>query len=207
MAAEAACWENASCREAIFDAVSAGRVEVEDVEAALTAGFPSDAVDNRGNTLLHKVVANTEYHTLVPRLLENHWDPNARNDSGKTPVCTACVVGKLSLVQTLVQAGGRLDCADNQGWPALFYALFALNCGQSQEAVKTLLEWLVTRVEVDWFHIGDEGITALYTAGPPHLDKWRIAIILRAQALQRQRESRWSPLRAAFVGAVAGCAV
>ncbi len=118
-----------------------------------------------------------------------------------TPVSLACSTGKIEIVQILVQAGGLLDCPNKYGETAMFYALWALrDSAVNKQDVCALLTWLSERPEVDWFSISEK--TAYTMAG-----SLGFVIVGAAQALQRQRESRWSPLRAAFVGAVAGCAV
>jgi len=186
------------------------KVGTKDVEDALSAGFPRDAVDKTGSTLLHTVVSFPHLFTLVPWMMQNHWDPNAVNSIGVTPLQYACAYADVKLVRMLVEAGGRLDYADNDNWPALFYVLHAFEDSRSRQDFTALLEWLMTRPEVDWYHVSKPTRQTALTLAQRRNENdtdWRFNLVLKGQALQRHRESRWSPLRAAFVGAVAGCAV
>lgn len=180
---------------------AAARWDVRVVELALDGGFPVDAADKfRNDTLLHCVVAssNPSMHVLVPRMLAAGWDPNAANTYGSTPLLYACIAGCVDTVRAMVLAGGTLAAVDVDGWTALDYAARTTNPHAWQ-----VLEWLATRPEVDWWRKPPKHHHALHaiegTPLEPSIKARFRAVIEGAMAAQR----RWTPLRAAFVGAAA----
>jgi hypothetical protein len=189
----APAWNDATRRREVFDAAQRG--DLVAVTAALNAGFPATAKDNWGNTLLRYAVYCNELRSLVPRMVAERWNPNAENCNGVTPVHFACGVGALESLQALVAAGGLLTSCDNSGWTPVFVA-FRHAC---------VLEWLATRPEIDWFHLEEDKRTALDIAKLNSVSSRCESILVGAMAAQRPRWyvrwRRWSPLRAAFVGA------
>jgi hypothetical protein len=178
----APAWNDATRRREVFDAAQRGNLVA--VTAALNAGFPATAKDNWGNTLLRYAVYCSELR----------WNPNAENCNGVTPVHFACGVGALESLQALVAAGGLLTSCANSGWTPVFVA-FRHPC---------VLEWLVTRPEIDWFVFDEDKRTALDIAKLNSVSSRCESILVGAMAAQRPqwyvRWRRWSPLRAAFVG-------
>jgi ankyrin repeat protein len=185
-------WDNLAARKAVFDAVC--RREIEVVRAAVDRGFPPTAVNEYGHTLLLWATFNG-IGSLVPYLLANHWDANTGHSYGKTALHFACMWGQLDTVKELAQGGALLNLRDSRGWTVVHCAL-SVNCVNRQSL---LLEWLATQPEVDWFQATNFGKTALSMVRTQSVRP----IVEAAMAAQREREARWSPLRAVFVGAVA----
>jgi hypothetical protein len=210
----ASAWDGCKARDAVFKAVCTK--DVGALHAAISGGFPVTAVDCDGETLLHYAAGH--FVGLVPLLLEHGWDVNAKDKDGVTPLHVACLNGHLHTVQVLVQAGACLKTSDDHGWTVAHYA--ASGCQMVfdlDEALGRLqlFEWLATRPEVDWCEKADMDSTdtvfdMLYEV--PYIvhesqsvSKRYIDIMWGAVAAQRAREgarkARWTPLRAAFVGA------
>jgi ankyrin repeat protein len=182
-----ALWVDASRVVEVFTEASYQNVRF--VSDALDAAFPVNTVDSWGKTLLHYAVRSSVMRPLVQRLLASGGDPNLQDDRGQTPVHLACREGDLAVVRALVAAGGLLNAEDERGNTAVFYAVRGF--GETTEC----LEWLAARPEVDWCHVNRYGNSVLEYA-------WvtgHSAVVSGAVARQR----RWSPLRAAFVGAAA----
>ena len=100
-------WDQVSVQAVFKDYCYENR---ERATRVLDQGFPPSAVDGHlGNTLLHYVVRYRDVQPLVPRMLAAGWDPNARNNTGLTPMHWACASGNVEVLQTLMAAGGRLD--------------------------------------------------------------------------------------------------
>jgi ankyrin repeat protein len=183
-----ALWVDASRVVEVF--TEASYLNVGFVWEALDAAFPVNTVDSWGKTLLHYAVRSSVMRPLVQRLLASGGDPNLQDDRGQTPVHLACREGDLGVVRALVAAGGLLNAEDERGNTAVFYAVRGCN-NETTEC----LEWLAARPEVDWCHVNCYGNSVLEYAGVTG----HLAVVSGAVARQR----RWSPLRAAFVGAAA----
>jgi hypothetical protein len=200
----AVVWTRAAVQH-VFAGVLLGRVEA--VMAALDAGLPpSTTFGCFGATLLHwcfeHVNRNVLMHGVVLRLLASDCDPNARDIKGVTPVHEACLSGNLEMVQAVVAAGGRLNSLNDSDETPLFYAV--ISAIENAERWR-LLQWLADCPDMDWWHRNWEGKTALelamsFRGGPG--ERCRV-IAAAAMETQRERTARWTPLRAAFVGAVA----
>ncbi|MET7392691.1 hypothetical protein ABZS66_04255 [Dactylosporangium sp. NPDC005572] len=90
------------------------------VLALLDAGLDPQVRDGRGRTLLHRI-HQFEHADLLPRLLAEGLDVNARSRSGWTPMCEVLVHSPpAALVRALHDAGAfpRLALTDPQDWPA-----------------------------------------------------------------------------------------
>jgi hypothetical protein len=173
----------------VFQAAYNGKCDV--VIAAVEDGFPPHATDTMGNTLLHYAAQKHELLSAVLFMLARDWDPNIRDRNGVTPLMYACERDCLETAKALVAAGGLLTTSSKWGGTPLFFAV-----GRPR-----VLQWLATCAEVDWLRdICDCSLVSwAYGCG-----SWAsVAIIEDAMAAQLQRERRWSPLRAAFVGCVA----
>jgi hypothetical protein len=193
-------WDDPKERQIVFASAKFG--DTGAVREAVLGGFPPTAVDQNAYTLLHHVVC-AKVNSLVPFLLEHGWDVNARTNDEGMPVHYACGRGQVEVVQWLVQAGASLNAVAKEGVTPVHIAA----CYDRKDRVQ-MLEWLATRVEVDWHHQLDKGSNALKLLDrfdPTH-DECQ-AIVIAAMAAQRAREARWTPLRAAFVGAVAVVAI
>jgi ankyrin repeat protein len=189
-------WDDPAARQAVFDALER-RGDVALVQAAVDSGFPPTAVDKLGKTLL-LIAVQVGASCLVPHMLAKGWDANAISPGGLYAIHFACMLNQSDVVQELVKAGASLQ-SEAEGWNALFYAVAAGSPGHE------LLEWLATRLDVDWLQQDDNGDTALsilQSMSEP-TRKRKLRIVEGAVAAQPVREARWSPLRAAFVGAVA----
>jgi hypothetical protein len=182
-----ALWDDASWVIEVF--TEASYLNVDFVSDALDAAFPVNTVDGWGKTLLHYAVRSSVMRPLVQRLLASGGDPNVQDCRGYTPVHFACRDGDLAVVQALVAAGGLLNAKDERGNTAVFYAV------RGYDETTGCLEWLAARPEVDWCHVNNDGNSVLKYAGV----SGHLAVVSGAVATQR----RWSPLRAAFVGAAA----
>jgi hypothetical protein len=199
-------WDDPAAREAVFNAMKRG--DVTAVQAAVDRGFPPTAVDERGYTLLHWATFNG-IDSVVPYLVATHWDVNARTPAGDCPLFFACWWCQLDTVKQLVKAGASLQYVNRDGWTVAHY----VGGGCWRPGRMQVLEWLASRPEVDWFSVSRLGSTALKMLSDIylHLGTWHqqglisrcVAMVKGAMAAQREREARWSPLRAAFVSAVA----
>jgi len=194
--ASASMWDDPDARLEVFRAAERG--DAAAVRAAVLAGFPPTAVNNRRQTLLLQLIIHLHpaLKSLVPLLLEHGWDVNAADIFGDTAVLSACLKGQLDTLQLLVQAGGSLTAIHKTGFTVVHWNVV------SRHLCAPMLEWLATRPEVDWHHRCRQGRDALYCLEVrPRVEQCR-AIAVAAMAAQRAREARWSPLRAAFVAAV-----
>jgi ankyrin repeat protein len=181
-----------------------------EVMAALDAGLPPNAgCDRFDHTLLHSVLY---MHDVLQRMLDSGWDPNAKDKNGRTPVHMACFQANLQAVQQLVAAGGKLDSLSNNGETPMFDALEGSGCAEEDEVVLErcrLLRWLADRPDVDWCHKNTYGYAALdlvciMEQGCP--DNRCTDIAWAAMEAQKRQNTRWTPLRATFVGSVAAAA-
>ena len=83
-------------------------------------------------------------------------------DSGLTPLMNAALNGQTSLVQTLIEAGERVDLSDPNGNQALWFACVS----NDPEAVRLILS-----AGADINHVNETGATALMyaaSAGKAH---------------------------------------
>jgi predicted Fe-S protein YdhL (DUF1289 family) len=142
-------WDNPKERQKVFASAKFGHTGA--VREAVLGGFPPTAVDQNAYTLLHHVVC-AKVNSLVPFLLEHGWDVNARTNDEGMPVHYACGRGQVEVVQWLVQAGASLNAAAEKGVTPVHIAA----CYDRKDRVQ-MLEWLATRVEVDWHHQLDKG--------------------------------------------------
>ncbi len=202
----AVVWTRAAVQH-VFTAAYRG--QVEKVTAALDAGFPPSVTFGTTNvTLLHYCCYSGYHkrmHDVVLRMLASGWDPNARDDTGVTPVHEACASGTLEMVQAVVAAGGRLDSLNKFDETPLFCATGRSSTHDRNAERCRLLQWLADRPDVDWCHQNEEGETALEAAmayGGLPCERHN-AIAAAAMETQRERTARWTPLRTAFVGTVA----
>jgi hypothetical protein len=201
----ASAWHDRDACHAVFEA--AYREDVDAVCAAISGGFPPSAVDHDGKTLLHHAARHLA--ALVPLLVEHGWDVNARDAYGIAPVHYACWSGKLDTVQVLVQAGASLEATDSRGWTVAHYTAYDYDLDDTSTRLR-LFKWLATRPEVDWCYETKVTETvflrlarlASFTHQPVY-QRYK-DIVTGAMAAQRTREARWTPLRAAFVGAAVG---
>jgi len=189
-------WDDPAARQAVFDAVERG--DMVAVRDAVERGFPPTARSVHAHfTLVHKAI-NCGLECLVPLLLARGWDVDAASRCGDTPVHIACVESRLDMAKLLVEAGACLETVTIFGWTVAHNAAFA----RSYE----VLDWLASRPEVDWFCATNDNKTALSilkNRGPDPEALRCVPVVYAAMAAQRKREARWSPLRAAFVNAVA----
>ena len=104
---------DSSVRDAVISSVAYGRVD--DVRAALDAGFPiSAAKSDTGFTILHQAVLFG--HVPVAILaLERGADPNARCVKQVTPLWFAAYSGKAELLRLLIGAGGDVNARQKDG--------------------------------------------------------------------------------------------
>jgi len=90
----------------------------------LSEGLVED-IDNKnsdGFTALHLVASNSGNPALVPLLVENGADVNAKLPSGMTPLMFAANKGFVTTVSALLKAGADPNLVDEHGDSSLFHA-------------------------------------------------------------------------------------
>ena len=90
------------------------------VNILLKAGADANQVDERGWSLLHKVV--TKGNKIVAQLLAGGADINRQDSAGVTPLIEACRHNKPKIVKLLLDKGADPNLADNFGATPLHYA-------------------------------------------------------------------------------------
>lgn len=122
----------AVCSPALISAVERG--DVPSIAAELDAGASIRCADDRGNTLLHRlVIAWTEgddddelaSSPVAKLLIDRGADGSALDATGKTPLMLACAVQSIGAVQGLLAAGADPNAAGPDSSAALEYALQA----------------------------------------------------------------------------------
>ena len=103
---------------------------IESVEA-----FDFDIPTDRGRTILY-IAVEEGYKDLVELLLDNHADPNIKENGGWTPIHLAALSGDQDIVEMLLEHGVDLNIKDNGGKTPLHLAVVRNN----QVIVDMLLE-------------------------------------------------------------------
>jgi hypothetical protein len=149
-------------------------------------------------TLLHFATEWRTLHSLVPRLLEAGWDPNA-GVSIVTPLRIAFRAGNLFLIKTLCAAGASLSMEDAMHWARYAWEM------PSNLAIAT---WLVDQqMDLTWrdrcglslvdnLRVEMESCPTFFRTMP---NRYSVLCCLQ-DAIQRQ-EARWNPARSAWLAA------
>jgi len=109
------------------DAESDEKIEV--IFKLLNKGANINLTDDRGQTVLHKVLLNEDPYDeeVVSVLLENNADPNIADHSFRSPIHYASRVQ--SSVELLLKFGADPNCVDTNGNTALHLYLWSCSAG------------------------------------------------------------------------------
>jgi ankyrin repeat protein len=120
--------------------VAAALNKLSEVQRLIQLGADVNALDDRGNTPLHRAIQSDSNGQLVKRLLDNGADPNAVPPNPppdwKSPLSFAVESGYIVIVTHLLDAGAEVNARDARGRTALHFALAEDNRPQN---VATLL--------------------------------------------------------------------
>ena len=119
----------------VHRAVMAG--SIEQLNAAIAAGDPVDALDREGRTALMYAALDKRLD-LMERLLDNRANCNVRDKVGMTALHFAAQANCGAAVRLLVKSGADHQIRDGNGNTALFRAVFSYAGGEN--AVEDLLE-------------------------------------------------------------------
>ncbi len=90
-------------------------------------GLDAWEVSPTGRTVLHDAALRTDNPTIVVLLLESGANPNARDDSGSTPLHFGVRNGNPVVSSHLLAAGSDPNAADNDGYTPLHIAHWNAN--------------------------------------------------------------------------------
>ncbi|XP_077297680.1 uncharacterized protein LOC143919303 [Arctopsyche grandis] len=119
----------------IFCAASFRRGRTEALRLLLKSGANPNALNSRGQTILH-TLAGCDALEQFKLLLSEGVDPNTRDKNGRSPLHCAAMCGNVTIMQLLLDKGLDVNSFDNDRDTPLTIA--ALNSGH--EAVKFLLK-------------------------------------------------------------------
>ena len=111
------------------DCSSAGADELNDirwVRSCVAGSSPDRWRTGDGGTLLHSAAYFTSNPTIISIMLDAGFDPNARNDSGETPLHSAMRYSEETVpavVSILLEAGADPNTKNNDGDTPLHLAI------------------------------------------------------------------------------------
>ncbi len=100
---------------------SARTGDVDTLRRSLVAGFPANAVNPRGDSLL-MVAAYHDRLGCVTALLEHGADPNIRDNQGQAPLSGVAFKGFVEVATALLDGGAFPNAAANDGRTPLMVA-------------------------------------------------------------------------------------
>jgi ankyrin repeat protein len=144
------------CADALPTALwaAAAKDQVDTAKALLAAGANANLFDARRSTLLHHADWSAAA-ALTPFLLAHGADPTALDGEGKQPLHRAAEVGKLGIVEALVNVVD-VDVRAADGSTALMHAAESGNA--------RVCKFLVETGGADWALCDEDGNDAFYVA-------------------------------------------
>ena len=134
---------NADGQTPLLQAIKLKRETVTNI--LLKAGASLSQTDMHGNTPLHQVVLSENLKLLEQLLpLTNNLDPV--NNSGSTPLLLAAEIGRVAIINRLIQAGADFNRKDARGNTVLH--ILCTRPGQGREAVGAALASRVRDVNI-----------------------------------------------------------
>ena len=171
------------------------------LDPALDPPFPVNArcATCQRNTLLHALAA-TGATTLAARVLALGGDPNIPNADDETAVHAAMLSSNAeAMVRMLHAAGAKLHVVDTSGFTPLMFAVLYSRPDAARYFLSCPEVDITHRICASVPNGNLVGYTAAKMAGWSHTGPCLRTMIERAAAA---RDTRWSPLRAAWTGAV-----